>query len=83
MWRRAYDPSMERDRVRAEIDAFVETERDRSLWFLARAYKPRTDDERRWVLDQIQRHADRATFVRTAELERCLSQLSNEVSADS
>lgn len=68
----AYDPLMDRDALTAEIDAFVDAQRDRSLWFLAHDYHPQTDDERRWVLSEIQRRADRATFVRAAELKRCL-----------
>jgi len=64
---------MDRDALTAEIDAFVDAQRDRSLWFLARDYHPKTDDERRWILSEIQRRADRATFVRAAELKRCLA----------
>ncbi len=63
---------MDHAALTAEIDAFVDAQRDRCLWFVAREYHPRSDDERRWILTEIQRHADRATFVRAAELKRCL-----------
>jgi hypothetical protein len=74
---------MDRAALIAEIDAFVDAQRDRCLWFVAHDYHPRTDDERRWILTEIQGHADRATFVRAGELKRCLSPISSDASADS
>lgn len=74
---------MDRATLEREVDAFVAAQRDRCLWFMRRDYLPHTDDERRWVLTEIQRRADRATFVRASELERWLSPISNAASAES
>jgi MoxR-like ATPase len=74
---------VDRATLEREVDAFVAAQRDRCLWFMRRDYLPHTDDERRWVLTEIQRRADRATFVRASELERWLSPISNAASAES
>lgn len=74
---------MDRAALEIEIDAFVDAQRDRCLWFIGREYHPRTDDERRWILTEIQRRSDRATFVRAGELKRCLSPNSSDASAGS
>ena len=71
---------VEPEALHREIDALVEAQRDRCLWFLRADYLPCTDDERRWLLDEIQRRADRATFTRAAELKRWLSPPSNAAS---
>ena len=60
--------------LRAEIDAFVEIERVHALWWLRADWRPRTDAERFWILDQIERRADRATFVATRQLARRASE---------
>ena len=49
--------------LRAEIDAFVRAERARSLWWLREGWTPESDADRLWLLDQIERRADRDTFV--------------------
>jgi hypothetical protein len=74
---------VDREALHHEIDAFVEAHRDRCLWFLQTDYRPRTDEERRWVLTQIQRRCDRAAFARAATLKRWLSPNSSDASAAS
>jgi hypothetical protein len=74
---------MDRASLEAEIDAFVELYRDRCLWFVRRDYVPRTDDERRWALTEIQRRGDRSAFTRAGELKRWLSAISSAASAAS
>jgi hypothetical protein len=74
---------MDRANLAAEIDAFIETHRDRCLWFVRRDFHPRTDDERLWLLTEIQRHSDRATFTRAGLLKRCLSPISSDASVAS
>jgi hypothetical protein len=69
--------------ARAEIDAFIQQHRDRCLWFVRLDYHPSTDEERRWLLTEIQRRGDRATFATASRLKRCLYPTSNDVSADS
>jgi hypothetical protein len=49
--------------LRAEIDAFVRAERARSLWWLREGWMPEDDAGRLWLLDQIERRADRETFA--------------------
>ncbi len=68
------------DIVRA-IDALVDESRSRALWFLRPDYYPRTDDERRRVLLDIQKHADVDLYQRAARLERWLSRHSSAASA--
>jgi hypothetical protein len=74
---------MDRAAVAAEIDAFIESNRDRCLWFVQPDLRPRTDDERRWLLGEILRRADRDTFARAGRLKRCLSLISKDGSAGS
>lgn len=78
-----YDPRVDRATLEQEVDAFVAAQRHRCLWFVRRDYLPSTDDERRWVLTEIQRRADRATFVRASELKQWLSPISSAASVDS
>ena len=68
---------MDRTKLEAEIDAFIETHRERCLWFVRRDYHPCTEDERRWLLTEIQRRSDRATFASAGLLKRCLSPISS------
>ncbi|MDQ3037524.1 MAG: hypothetical protein M3Y87_34335 [Myxococcota bacterium] len=70
-----------RTELEATIDRFVDEQRAQCLWFLRADWYPSNDEERRRVLEQIQRHADRATFVRAAELKRWLSPRSSDTSA--
>lgn len=74
---------MDRVSLIAEIDVLVEANRNRCLWFLRQDYLPTTDDERLWVLTQIQRRCDRATFVRAGLCKRWLSPTSSAASAGS
>jgi len=74
---------MDREALEQEIDAFVEAHRSRCLWFVRHDYRPASDDERRWVLTQIQRRCDRAAFARAAMLKRWLSPSSSDASAAS
>ncbi len=62
------------------VNAIVDEYRARCLWFLRADYYPTTPDERLRILDQIQRHGDRAAYVRAAELRQCLLPNSNGVS---
>ncbi len=70
---RPYDRRMESERLHLVIDELVAEERARSLWSLREDFLPRTDDERRWVLGEIQKRADRATFACASELKRWLA----------
>ena len=58
----------------------IEAHRDRCLWFVRCDYRPQSDDERRWVLTEIQRRGDRATFAQAGLLKRCLSPTSSGAS---
>jgi hypothetical protein len=69
--------------VRAAIDALIDANRLRCLWYVRRDYYPSTDEEREQVLLQIERHADRDTYRRARELRRWLSQSSSAGSAAS
>jgi hypothetical protein len=66
--------------VERAVDAFVDEQRARCLWFLRADYYPATLEERLSVLDQIARRGDRAAFVRAAELRQWLSRPSSEPS---
>lgn len=74
-------PSHE-DLARA-IDALVDECRSGALWFLKRDYYPRTDEDRRRVLHDIQKHAGIDVFRRAARLETWLSRHSSAASASS
>jgi len=69
--------------VAREVDALVDECRTRCLWYIRRDYYPRTDEERRRVLDAIQQHADVRTFKRAGRLMRWLSPPSNAGSTGS
>ena len=72
---------VDRDALERQIDELVDAHRDRCLWFVSADYRPRTDEERRWALTQIQRRCDRAAFTRAAILKRWLSPISSDASA--
>jgi hypothetical protein len=78
----ATSPGSHEDLVRA-IDELVDECRAVALWFLKPDYYPRTDDERRSVLHEIQKHGDVQLYTRAATLERWLSRLSSAASAAS
>jgi len=65
------------------VNRLVDEYRHRCLWFLREDYYPTTDDERRRVLDCIERHGDVAAYRRAAEVRRWLSQTSSARSAGS
>lgn len=66
-----------------QVDELIEECRSRCLWHQRRDYFPRTTAERLRVLDAIQRHADRDTFVRAGRLKEWLSRISSDTSAGS
>jgi len=74
---------VDRSEARLAIDALISEQRDRCLWWLRPGYLPSTDAERAWVLTELQRRSDRATFARAGELKRCLLQNSNVTSVGS
>lgn len=65
------------------VNELVDEYRSRCLWFLRADYYPATDDERRRVLDDIERYGDRAAFQRVATLREWLSRISSARSAGS
>ena len=75
-------PSSPSELARA-IDALVEERRSVSLWHLRPDWFPRTDDERRSVLEELQKHGDVDTYQRAATLLECLSRHSSAGSAAS
>jgi hypothetical protein len=77
---RAADALSPQDLARA-IDTLVDECRPSALWFLRPDYYPRTDDERRRVLDAIRKHGDVETFKRAARLQTWLSRHSSAASA--
>ncbi len=75
-------PASHEELARA-IDAFVDECRSVALWFLRPDYHPRTDDERRRVLYEIQKHTDVERYKRAARLQEWLSAHSSAASASS
>jgi hypothetical protein len=75
-------PATHEDLVRA-IDELVDECRVESLWYFRRDYYPRTDLERKQVLDAIQERCCRDVFVRAGTLKAWLSRHSREGSASS
>jgi hypothetical protein len=61
----------------------IDEYRSRCLWFLRPDYYPQTLEERLSVLTSIERHGDRAAFLRAADLRKWLSPPFNEASAGS
>jgi hypothetical protein len=72
------DPALD-SAVRILVDDY----RERCLWFLRSGYYPRSPEEVLRILRWIRDHGDRDAFRRTGEIERWLSQTSNETSAAS
>jgi hypothetical protein len=66
---------LSRDEIARRIEALVEEQRTRCLWYLRADYLPQSDSERLRVLEDIQRHGDLLAYRRAAELKRCLSQI--------
>lgn len=60
--------------VLAEVAAFVEEYRSKSLWFLRADYIPATNEEALQVLDLIERYGDREAFQRSSRLRQWLLQ---------
>ena len=65
------------------LRALIDDYRDRCLWFLRADYYPATEAEALRVLDAIERHGDRAAFVRSSEIRQWLSPSSSASSAGS
>jgi hypothetical protein len=65
------------------VNELVDEYRRRCLWFLREDYYPTTLEERLRVLDYIQRHGDRESYRRAAEVQRWCSASSSETSAAS
>lgn len=63
---------MDRAGVRQEIDAFLEEQRTTCLWSIARDWTPANDEDRRRMLDLVQRTGTLAAFQRAAFLKQCL-----------
>lgn len=74
---------MSRDEIERAVDALVDAQRAQALWFVHRDWYPSTDEERQRTLAQIQRRADRETYVRARQLAKWLSLDSKRVSVDS
>lgn len=64
-------------RVRSLVDDY----RARCLWFLTADYYPRTADEIRRTLDQIEKYGDARAFREAGRLRQWLSQTSSAPSA--
>jgi hypothetical protein len=73
------DPSAIAEAVNRLVDEY----RQQCLWFLRSDYYPTTIDERRRVLDYIQRHGDRRAYLRAAEVRQWLLRNSSAASAGS
>lgn len=78
----AQSPASHEDLARA-IDLLVDEARGDALWFLRPDYLPRTDAERRRVLQAIQKHSDLERYQRAARLQEWLSRYSSAASASS
>ncbi len=68
---------------RAEFLRFLEAQRASCLWYTRTDWVPATRDEMLRALDAIQKHGDRAAFVRAGEMRLWLSPPSNAGSAGS
>jgi hypothetical protein len=66
-----------------QVDELIDECRSASLWYQRPDYYPRSRADRLRVLDAIQRHADRDTFIRAGRLKEWLSRSSSDASADS
>ena len=69
--------------VATALRRLVDDYRTRCLWFLEADYYPSTAPEALRVLGAIERHGDRAAFLRCSEVRLWLSQSSNAASAGS
>jgi hypothetical protein len=65
----------------AAVNRLVDEYRAQCLWFLRQDFYPASRAERLRALAYIQRHGDRAAFIRASELRRWLSPPSSERSA--
>lgn len=69
--------------LREELARFVEEQRALCLWYMREDFLPVDFETARLALDAIEKHGDRAAFLRAAELRRWLSTLSNATPAAS
>lgn len=67
--------------MQSAFNALVQMYRPRCLWFLRPDYFASTIEEKRRVLDSIERHGDLEAFRQVAVLRTWLSQSTNEASA--
>jgi len=77
------EPDCTPPEIAREIDELIDENRLSCLWYMRDDFYPSTLESRLRVLDAIQDYADRATFIRTARLKKCLSQISSADSAGS
>ncbi len=68
---------MEQEAALGAVRAFVVQVRASCLWFLDPRFVPTSREQALWVLRAIERHAERATYVRARELREWLSQSSS------
>jgi hypothetical protein len=74
---------VDRDALDRSIDAFIDEQRARCLWFVRPEYYPSTDEARLSMLGKIERAGDLAAFKRCGELRARLLQRSSVSSAAS
>ena len=72
-----------REEILRQIDALVDAQRSRCLWYLRADYYPKDDAERLRVLEAIQRHAGLVAYREAARLKQWLSPTSSATSAGS
>ncbi|MCC6766514.1 MAG: hypothetical protein IT293_17775 [Deltaproteobacteria bacterium] len=63
----------EAEAIEVAVRRLVDDYRDRCLWSLRADYYPATETETLRVLDYIERHGDRAAFMRAGEIRGWLS----------
>lgn len=63
------------------VDALVDEYRQQCLWFLPGDVYPRTFAQRLRALRYIERHGDRAAYVKAAKVRRWLLRTSSDASA--
>lgn len=67
--------------VLTEINQLVAANRALCLWFLREDYFPSNAPEALKVLDHIQKHSDRKTYIKAGQLKKWLLQASKKTSA--
>jgi hypothetical protein len=67
--------------VAEAVDRLTDEYRNHCLWFVREDYYASTDEERRWVLDCIERYGDVTAYRRVAQVRQWLSRNSSAPSA--